>query len=114
MVRLWEAEHARSSRELRLATLKELGGAQTIVRTHLDSAMKSLTAEEQDLAAQVFHYLVTPSRTKIAHLAEDLAAYAEQPVAKLTPVETMPLTKTKRPLAAMPLEYPFGFGQLGG
>ena len=35
-----------------------------------------LTADEQDVAADVFRYLVTPSGTKIAHGAGDLAEYA--------------------------------------
>ena len=35
--------------------------------------MSALPPEEQDVAARVFHYLVTPSGTKIAHTVPDLA-----------------------------------------
>jgi|GEM_PF-297330 len=71
---------------LRLQTLRDLGGAARIVRTHLDSALESLKPDEQDIASRVFRYLVTPSGTKIAHTINDLADYAEVPAPKLTQV----------------------------
>jgi WD40 repeat protein len=76
MQRLWETERGRGSAVLRLATLEELGGAEEIVRAHLDRALTALGPDERDLAARVFHHLVTPSGTKIAHRAGDLAQYA--------------------------------------
>jgi hypothetical protein len=39
--------------------------------------MDKLKAHYQEAAARVFHYLVTPSGTKIAHTISDLALYAE-------------------------------------
>jgi WD40 repeat protein/tetratricopeptide (TPR) repeat protein len=86
MTRLWDEEMRHGSHILRLDTLDRLGRAKRIVETHLDEVMSTLPAEEQDIAARVFHYLVTPSGTKIAHTISDLAKYAELPGAQLTHV----------------------------
>jgi hypothetical protein len=86
MNRLWDEEVRAGSHALRLKTLEKMGGAQRIVRTHLDAAMKALTRTDQDIAARVFHYLVTPSGAKIAHTIPDLATYSDLPSAKLLPV----------------------------
>jgi hypothetical protein len=75
MTRLWEREQEEHSTTLRVATLEAEGGAETIVRTHLDRVMQDFTSEERALAARVFHRLVTPSGTKIAFSVGDLAAY---------------------------------------
>lgn len=80
MTRLWEKDFG--SRVLRRKTLDDLGGADRIVRTHLDATMDNLPTHDQEIAARIFHYLVTPSGTKIAHTASDLAEYA-----KLSPTE---------------------------
>jgi WD40 repeat protein len=77
MTKLWAEEAQRHSRVLRRETLESLGGADRIVRTHLDSVMSDLTDEQRETAAQIFRYLVTPSGTKISHTANDLAEYAE-------------------------------------
>lgn len=76
MSALWEHERRAGSTVLRLATLEELGGAERIVRSHLDSAMNGLNDEERDTAVEVFNHLVTPSGTKIAHTVPDLAGYS--------------------------------------
>jgi WD40 repeat protein len=73
MRRLWDEELAAGSRELRLATLERLGGARSIVSTHLDASMRELSPAEQGIAAAAFQHLVTPSGTKFAHLVTDLA-----------------------------------------
>jgi hypothetical protein len=86
MTRLWEEERRAKSSVLRLVTLQSLGGVQSIVETHLDHTMSLLSADDRDFAARVFHYLVTPSGTKIAHSSADLAKYAAVDEAKLTPV----------------------------
>jgi len=75
MMRLWEAELSRGSKILRLQTLEELGGAQNIVRTHVDWALGALANEDRQAAADIFHYLITPSGTIIALAASDLAEY---------------------------------------
>lgn len=77
MSRLWDEERAAGSTTLRLATLERLGGAERIVRTHLDTAMAALPRDERDVAARIFRFLVSAGGTKIAHTAADLAAYAE-------------------------------------
>ncbi len=79
MTRLWEHETSAGSRRLRRSTLDELGGAQQIVRTHLDAALGTLSPAERDVAGDLFHHLVTPSGSKIAHAARDLAEYAGRP-----------------------------------
>ncbi|TQM61959.1 nSTAND1 domain-containing NTPase [Humibacillus xanthopallidus] len=76
MTRLWAEEQARGSHVLRLSTLRELGNAERIVRTHLDTVLAALTDTQRSVAASIFRYLVTPSGMKIAHTAEDLAEYA--------------------------------------
>ncbi len=74
--RLWTVERARGSRTLRLATLRELGGAAQIVEDHLERAMAELSPGEKETAAAMYNFLVTPSGTKIAHGVRDLAGYA--------------------------------------
>ncbi|MGH9901865.1 MAG: hypothetical protein ACRD68_08655, partial [Pyrinomonadaceae bacterium] len=86
LTRLWEEEKRKGSRRLRLKTLDGLGGAEKIVRTHLDTAMDALSTDKQTVAAAVFHYLVTPSGTKISHTVSDLAEYAKVPQKQLATV----------------------------
>jgi hypothetical protein len=75
MTRLWNEEIRRGSSMVRLVTLDRLGHAERIVKRHLDQTMRSLPRYKRYVAARVFHHLVTPSGTKIAHTAVDLAAY---------------------------------------
>jgi WD40 repeat protein len=84
--RLWQVERERGSSVLRLATLRELGGAESIVRAHLERALGSLPPAEQDVAATMFDHLVTPSGSKIAHRPRDLAQYAEVEEREVMPV----------------------------
>jgi hypothetical protein len=79
MTRLWEKEMRAGSRVLRLSTLRELGGAERIVRTHLDQVMDALSPQEQETAVRIFRHLVTPGGTKIALTASDLAYFTELP-----------------------------------
>jgi phospholipase C len=83
MARLWDEEHAAHSHMLRLETLDRLGGAEQIIQSHLDAAMEQLTDAERNLAARVFWFMVTPSETKIAWSASDLAHYAEPDAKKV-------------------------------
>jgi serine/threonine protein kinase len=76
LTRLWHEERAQGSSVLRLETLQAMGGAGRIIRTHMDSAMNALTPEEQETAADIFRYMVTPSGTKIAYTVADLEYYA--------------------------------------
>jgi hypothetical protein len=106
LTRLWDEEQAEGSRTLRLATLYKLGGAERIIRTHLDKAMQEkLTPEQQDVAARLFRFLVTPSGTKIAHTTNDLSAYAELPpeqVESVLKVLGTPEVRILRPIAPPP------------
>lgn len=103
--RLWNEELGSGSRVLRLATLRELGGADRIVKQHVDEALTQLSESERDLAASVFRQLVTRGGTKIAHTAADLADFAE-----MKPEQVRPLleklsgepARILRPVAAPP------------
>jgi hypothetical protein len=86
MERLWHTEQSEGSSVLRLATLERLGGAQSIVRRHLDEALAGLTAHEQELAERAFRFLVTPSGAKIALTAADLASFIDASPEELTSV----------------------------
>jgi hypothetical protein len=77
MRRLWQSETSIGSPILRLTTLNSLGGAEKIVRTHLDGVLNQLTRSERFLASRILQYLVTPSGTKIALRPSDLATYAD-------------------------------------
>jgi WD40 repeat protein len=80
LIRLWEKERASGSSVLRCSTLDELGGAKKIVETHLRSVMDELSPEQQDVAAKIFRYLVTPTGAKAAQTAEVLAEWSGVPV----------------------------------
>jgi WD40 repeat protein len=86
MQRLWEVERGQGSRVLRHSTLERLGGPRRIVEEHLERALAALTSEQKELAARMFNHLVTPSGTKIAHVAGDLASFAAAGEAELAPV----------------------------
>jgi WD40 repeat protein len=84
--RLWDEERRTGSHEVRLSTLERLGGAEQIVRDHVERALSDLSGEEKDLAASLFDHLITPSGTKIAHEASDLAGYAGTSDSDVMPV----------------------------
>lgn len=86
LTRLWEEESGAGSRTLRLATLQKLGGAQEIVRTHLDAVMAKLEPREQTVCAGFFDRLVTPSGTKVACRLDDLEKWAEGLADQVLPV----------------------------
>jgi len=97
--RVWDAEREAGSRILRLSTLEALGGAERIVERHLETALARLSEDERDAAAAAFHHLVTPSGTKIAHAAPDLARYAGVPDATLRPaLSALAADRVIRPL----------------
>ncbi|GLI36786.1 hypothetical protein KI811_13420 [Geobacter hydrogenophilus] len=89
LTRLWEEELGANSRTLRLATLQRLGGAQEIVRTHLDAVMAKLEPREQTLCAGFFDRLVTPSGTKVACRLDDLGKWAGDLADQVIPVVTL-------------------------
>ena len=76
MQRMWEVERAAGSSTLRASTLEELGGAAQVVADHLERAIAALSPSQRQIAARLFDHLVTPSGTKIAHEASDLAQFA--------------------------------------
>jgi tetratricopeptide (TPR) repeat protein len=107
MKRLWEDEMRLGSRVLRLETLSRLGdpehsGAENIVRAHLDAAMDAFSDEDKDVAANVFHYLVTPDVSKIALTATALASYGQKPLIQVTPLLDRLCTSETRILRPVP------------
>lgn len=76
MTRLWDEEMKENSRVLRLSTLERLGGAQDIVRTHLDGVMAKMDLTEREVCSRFFDRLVTPSGSKIACSVEDLTKWS--------------------------------------
>ncbi len=83
MKRLWDEEVALGSTDLRLETLQRLGGADTIVRSHLDDVMGALPAEQRDAAAAAFRFLVTSGGRKIALSTAELGEFSGAPEAPL-------------------------------
>jgi hypothetical protein len=86
MTRLWDEEMRVGSRTLRVETLNSLSGAKSIVRTQLEDSINLLEPYEKEMASRVFHHLVTPSGTKIAHNLSDLANYASVKTEELAPI----------------------------
>lgn len=89
LTRLWDKEIQEGSNILRLETLNKLNGAMRIVQTHLDHVMNDLSQEEQEIASNIFRYLVTPSGTKIAYTIEDLAFYYNESTQTTKSVESL-------------------------
>jgi hypothetical protein len=77
LVRLWQDALTRSSKKVTAADLHRLGGANVIVQTHLEQVLAKLTPPQRELAAEVFRYLITPTGSKVAHSAVDLAALTQ-------------------------------------
>jgi WD40 repeat protein len=82
MKRLWDTELGKPYRTLRRETLKELGNAKEIVKTHIDRVLGNLPDEQREAAVDILQRLVTPSGTRIALAASDLADpdYTGRPV----------------------------------
>ncbi|HLG13982.1 MAG TPA: tetratricopeptide repeat protein [Blastocatellia bacterium] len=104
LTRLWNYERKAGSPVLRLNTFeKELRGAESIMGAHLEEVMGRLTERERETAAEVFRFLVTPSRTKIAQDPRSLASWAnldegevEALLARLSSHEDMRLLRVVR------------------
>ena len=79
MDRLWRATVEAGTHTVDVARLEALGGAQQIVENHLREALRELTPADQAVAADLFRFLVTRSKTKIAHSASDLAEWTRRP-----------------------------------
>jgi hypothetical protein len=101
--RLWRATVADGGRVLTRARLEALGGARQIVENHLLQALGRLTVPEQDAASDCFRFLVSSSKTKIAHPAADLAEWTRRPEAQVTAVlDKLCTAESGRILRAIP------------
>jgi WD40 repeat protein len=102
MERLWQEERKAKSPRLRLETLNRLQGAKSIVHEHLTNAVAALEPDEQAYAARVFTRLVTPSGTKIAYSASDLAKLDKVDRDRLvSTLETLTRARILRSVASM-------------
>lgn len=86
MKALWDHERGNGSRLLSLNALQDLGGAQAIVRSHLDRELGSLPEDDRDAAVEIFRHLVTPSGAKIVYAASDLAEMTNRPTEQVARV----------------------------
>jgi WD40 repeat protein len=66
MTQLWERERRSGSLFLHLKTLESVGGVKGVVSFHVGALLDKLSQQEQDIAARVLRYLVTPQGTKYA------------------------------------------------
>jgi CHASE2 domain-containing sensor protein len=99
MKRLWDEEVAAGSQRLRLETLERLGGADTIVRGHLDDVLAELPSDQRDAAAAAFRFLVTSSGRKIALSSEELREFSDADAAALEPaLEHLERERILRPI----------------
>jgi hypothetical protein len=74
--KLWERMRTMGRTDFETELLNGMEGVDGIVRAHLDGRLARLNEADQLLAIRLFHYLVTPSGSKIAYEAEDLANLA--------------------------------------
>ncbi|MGK7893988.1 MAG: hypothetical protein AB4372_10280 [Xenococcus sp. (in: cyanobacteria)] len=105
MIRLWEEETKAGSSCLQLKTFLELGGAEQIVRDHLNKAMELLSEAQRKAAANVFQYLVTPFGNKIAYPVLDLVELtklSERQLKFLLEKLSSPKRRILRPVASSP------------
>src|SRR5262245_14064679 len=86
MERRWRATGEDDGRARTLGRLERLCGAQRIVERHLVDALGSFDAQEQEIAAEAFRYLVTRSRRRVVQSLSDLAEWLDRPEAELAPV----------------------------
>jgi WD40 repeat protein len=85
MSHVWDRAVALGSHRLGVDSLPA-GGAAQIVRNHVNRATDGLSFEQQDIAAAIFSYLVTPSGSKIAYRTSDLARITEREPEELAPL----------------------------
>src|SRR5262245_62036821 len=84
LTRLWQEERNHRSLKLQVVTLEELGGAENVVASYFDDAIKGLSEVERDTAASIFSYLVTPTGSKMAQMPDTLAKWAKFPLDQVT------------------------------
>jgi WD40 repeat protein len=102
MKRLWDEELSVGSQQMRLETLERLGGADTIIRGHLNDAMDKLPADQRGAAAEAFRFLVTPGGRKIALSADELSEFSDAPAAPLEPaLEHLERERILRPIPSV-------------
>jgi CHASE2 domain-containing sensor protein len=101
MQRIWDEETTAGSRVLRVETLRRLGGAGTIVRTHVDDALTGMPDAERDAAAEALRFLVTSGGRKIALSTTELREFTDAPAQPLeSALERLERHRILRPVAA--------------
>lgn len=94
MKRLW---NTRDGNSITREQLKQLGESEGIVRGHVDYIFEQrLTDDEKAIAAICFHYLITPSGSKIAQKVSDLAQFVSEEGAEYEITESNLKLQTKQ------------------
>ena len=93
------------------ATLARLGGADTIIATHLTTALDRLPPADQALADEMLRFLVTPSGTPACLTARDLSDYTGKPEDR---IEALAETLSRPPARILRGTAPAGSGATGG
>ena len=97
--RLWDVESAAGSPSLRLETFRRLGGAEPILRDHVQGTLERLPEADRALAALLMRHLVTPSGAKTSHTEADLAGYCNVSPERLRPLlESLARDRLVRPV----------------
>ncbi|HEY0320941.1 MAG TPA: hypothetical protein VGC66_08325 [Pyrinomonadaceae bacterium] len=91
--RLWNEAAQHEPPILRVEMLDDPERAKKIVQSHVDEVMESLEEGQRREMSKVFYHLVTPSGTKIAQKASDLAVFAGVPESELVKVLDLLTTK---------------------
>ena len=103
MTRLWSEEMIAGSRTLRLETLHRLGGVRMMFERAVDELMADLSPEEQRVATDILHFLVTPSGATIPQSVPDLALYSGRDEPELAAVlDRLASARIVRPLSPSP------------
>jgi hypothetical protein len=85
--RLWNEKETQTWHQMRLETLRKIGGADKIVENHVSDVMKSLpSTSDRNIAARLFPHLVTPSGRKVAQETKDLIDWGRAPADKVAAV----------------------------
>lgn len=105
MERLWKEELKKKSPALRKETYEALGGANEIIKTHLNDVIAQLTEDEKCIAAEAFLFLVTREGTKISLSLSTLAKFTGRQESELYPVLDKLSSGTNRILNPVNMDF---------
>ncbi|MBM3222746.1 MAG: hypothetical protein FJZ47_02935 [Candidatus Tectomicrobia bacterium] len=80
---LWRLEQRSEDRTLHLATYRQHGGAQGLLRTYITTVLADFSATDKRLASLAFNHMVTRRGTKMAYTAANLGSLIRAEAAPL-------------------------------